>query len=295
MALGSLPPWLQISPRDYLLATQAGVQAGHAIAESTQRAWEQEQQMRMAEERQKTQLAQQAIENAAQRLAADRLEQYRQSEVANRKAELGIQQQGLGLRGEGLDIQRQKIEDLSKSNQQKIIDAEQRQKDRQTQVDFMNQMREREAERRDREFERREKESERSRQGHFINKDGVDYVIPPGGTNAIPVNFPEDKKDSGPSTLLPNLLKAGGGLLRAGLGVNPLLHPAAQAFPMYGGQEPTPSPSMGTIHQSPTQSQSLAPASVSNSPYKEGTTIRNKKDGKLYVVTNGVPVLQEGQ
>lgn len=37
-------------------------------------------------------------------------------------------------------------------------------------------------------------------------------------------------------------------------------------------------------------------ASVQNaSPYKEGDTVRSKKDGKLYVIQNGIPVLKGGQ
>lgn len=191
MALGSLPPWLQINPRDYLLATQAGVQAGHAIAESTQRAWEEQERMKMAAEQQKSAAQQRAIENAAQRLAADRLEQYRQSEIANRTSELGIQRQGLGLRGEGLDIQRQKVEEIGKTNEQRFKDQQQRMDDLQKQREFMNDMRTREADRRDR-------EAGRSRQGHFIQKDGMDFVIPPGETNAVPVNFP--KPPEGPQS-----------------------------------------------------------------------------------------------
>lgn len=143
MALGSLPPWLQINPRDYLLATQAGAQMGHAISDATTRAFEEQERMKMAAEHQKSVLAQQAIENAAQRLAAERLENYRQQEIKNREAELGIQRQGLGLRGEGIDIQRQRVEDLAKTNEQRIKDAEERERDRQTQRDFMNEFRNR--------------------------------------------------------------------------------------------------------------------------------------------------------
>lgn len=113
MALGSLPPWLQINPREYLLATQAGVQAGHAIAESARLAFEEQQKMQMAAEHQKAQLAQQAIENAAQRLAAERLENYRQQEVAARNAQLGIENKRLG----SLDIQQQRADEMARHNQ----------------------------------------------------------------------------------------------------------------------------------------------------------------------------------
>ena len=63
MALGSLPPWLQINPRDYLLATQSGVQAGHAIADSAQRAFEEQQRMKMAADAQQQSQQQQVFEN----------------------------------------------------------------------------------------------------------------------------------------------------------------------------------------------------------------------------------------
>lgn len=117
MALGSLPPWLAINPRDFLLATQAGVQAGHAIADSATRAFEEQQRMQMAQERQKQVLDQQAIENAANRLAAERLEQYRQSEVANRQAQLALEQKGLGLRGRAADTAEGRLGELQRHNQ----------------------------------------------------------------------------------------------------------------------------------------------------------------------------------
>lgn len=54
MALGSLPPWLNVSPSDYLRAAQSGAAMGHAIAESSLRAWEQQQRMQMAQAQQQT-------------------------------------------------------------------------------------------------------------------------------------------------------------------------------------------------------------------------------------------------
>ena len=85
---------------------------GHAISDATTRAFEEQQRMKMAEDRQKAQLAQQAIENAAQRLAAERLEQYRRDEVANRQAQLGIETKRLGA----LDIQQQRADELMRHN-----------------------------------------------------------------------------------------------------------------------------------------------------------------------------------
>lgn len=133
--LGQLPPWISVSPRDFVLATQAGAQLGHTIADSTQRAFEEQQRMQMEEKRQEQAQAQQAIQNAAQRLAAERLEQYRQSEIANRQAQLGIETKRLGA----LDIQQQRADDaarrsdeiarhnqaleLAKANQRKLLSA----------------------------------------------------------------------------------------------------------------------------------------------------------------------------
>lgn len=114
MALGGdLPPWLSVSPRDFLLATQAGAQMGHAISDATTRAFEEQERMKMAAEHQKSVLAQQAIENAAQRLAAERLENYRQQEVAARNAQLGIENKRLG----SLDIQQQRADEMARHNQ----------------------------------------------------------------------------------------------------------------------------------------------------------------------------------
>lgn len=105
MALGSLPPWLNIHPTDFLAATESGSALGQRIAQAQQAAWEEDQRMRMQQE-------QHAIENAANRLAAERLEQYRQSEIANRQAELGIETKRLG----SLDIQQQRADEAARHN-----------------------------------------------------------------------------------------------------------------------------------------------------------------------------------
>lgn len=217
MALGNLPPWLSVQPSDFVHAAAAGAQLGHAIADSTLRAWEEQARMRMAAQEaqaNREQHAQQvAVENAMNRLAADRLEAYRQSEIANRKAELGLQQQGLGLRGESVDITRQRAEDLSKNTEQRIKDSEERERDRQSQRDFMNEMRQREADRRDKEMERREKEFE-TRQStlqphYFQGPDGKQYMIQRGGTNAVEVPLSTSAKET----------SSGGGLWDAYKGI----------------------------------------------------------------------------
>lgn len=110
MALGSLPPWLNITPSQFLAATEAGTNAGQRIAEAAQRAWEEDQRMRMTQ-------AQQAIENAAQRLAAERLEQYRRGELANAQARIGIEQQGLGLRSRAADTAEGRLAEMERHNQ----------------------------------------------------------------------------------------------------------------------------------------------------------------------------------
>ncbi len=112
MSLGQLPPWLSVSPHDFLLATQAGAQLGHTISEASQRAFENQQRMQMESKHQEQVQAQQAIENAMTRLASDRLENYRQQESANRQAQLGIEQKRLG----SLDIQQQRADEIARHN-----------------------------------------------------------------------------------------------------------------------------------------------------------------------------------
>lgn len=189
MALGSLPPWLNITPSQFLAATEAGTNAGQRIAEAAQRAWEEDQRMRMTQ-------AQQAIENAAQRLAAERLEQYRRGELANAQARLGIEQQGLGLRGRGLDIEQAHNQDLLRLGEERNKSTAEREADRLKQLDFMNEMRQRD-------LDRREKDAERSRQGHFFTgPDGKTYVVQPGQTEATEVGLPKPKEaESGHETL----------------------------------------------------------------------------------------------
>lgn len=194
--LGQLPPWLNITPSQFLAATEAGTSAGQRISEAAQRAWEEDQRMRMTQ-------AQQAIENAAQRLAAERLEQYRRGELANAQARLGIEQQGLGLRGQGLDIQRQRAEDMLKLGEERNKSAAEREADRIKQLDFMNEMRQRD-------LERRERESERSRQGHFFTgPDGKTYVVQPGQTEATEVGLPKPKEDQSSHETLDSLKRLG--------------------------------------------------------------------------------------
>lgn len=114
MALGSLPPWLQINPSDYLRATQAGVQAGHAIADSTQRAWEQQQQMQMDQQK----LEEAAAEKRQQQGA---LSQYRAAQLAERERGLGLQEQGLKQRTQGA-AERLSLAELRAADSEKFRD-----------------------------------------------------------------------------------------------------------------------------------------------------------------------------
>lgn len=70
--------------------------------------------MQMANQRAQEADQQREVENAMNRLAADRLEQYRQSEIANRKSELGLQERGFGLREQGLSIQQEAEKEAAK-------------------------------------------------------------------------------------------------------------------------------------------------------------------------------------
>ncbi len=132
-----LPSWLQISPSDYLRAVEAGTRAGLSIRQANEAAFEHGQRMQMAQEAQQQHEKQLAIENAVQRLAQERLEEYRQGELKNQQARLGIEQQGLALRGEtasqaeearrlGLDLRERSLKDTEERNKS----AEQRAQDK---------------------------------------------------------------------------------------------------------------------------------------------------------------------
>ena len=120
MAIGSLPPWLNVSPHDFVQATAAGATLGHAIADSTMRAWHEQAAMRQAAQEaaanRESHAQQVAVENAMNRLAADRLEAYRQSEIANRQKELGLHQQGLQMDQGREDIQQQRADEQVRRN-----------------------------------------------------------------------------------------------------------------------------------------------------------------------------------
>ncbi len=118
MALGGdLPSWLQINPRDFLLATQAGAQLGHTISEASQRAFENQQRMQMESKHQEQVQAQQAIENAMTRLAADRLENYRQQESKATQARIDLEKEGLDTSDRRADILESRANELIRHNQ----------------------------------------------------------------------------------------------------------------------------------------------------------------------------------
>ncbi len=289
MALEGLPPWLQVSPRDFVLAAAQGAQLGHQIADSTMRAWEEQARMRMAsqeaEARRQQAAYQHEVETAANRLAADRLEQYRQSEIANRKAELGLRGQGLDIERQGLTMRGEREADLQGAREARIKDAEQAGRDRLAQVDFMNQMRQREADRRDKEFERRQKEDERARgTAHYITgPDNLPYVVMPGSTNAVPVNIQKPAAPpSEPSALVEAFKK------NISDNWNFLKNPSAS---LSGAIPPTPTASPSDA--SPAIGQSFAPQETQAAPppiaapllSKPSTNevIRTTKDGRKAV------------
>ena len=191
--MAELPPWLSVTPRDFVLAQQAGAQLGHAIADSTQRAWEARARMQMESEQHQQRAQQQAIENAMNQMAAQRLEQYRRDEVAARSRALDLEQAGLGMRGEGLDIQRERVADMAKFNEEKANAAQRHMDDLQSQRDFMNEMRQREADRRDKEMDRKDKELERARgtRHFFQDKEGKQFYMDPGETTPHEVEYPK--------------------------------------------------------------------------------------------------------
>jgi len=188
--MAELPPWLSVTPRDFVLAQQAGAQLGHAIADSTQRAWEARARMQMESEQHQQRAQQQAIENAMNQLAAQRLEQYRRDEVAARSRALDLEQAGLGMRGEGLDIQRERVADMAKFNEMKADATQRRMDDLKEQRDFMNEYRKDEA-------ARKKEESERARgTRHFMqDKEGNQFYMDPGETTPRQVQFPTDQSE----------------------------------------------------------------------------------------------------
>jgi len=87
MALGSIPPWLNIQPNDFLQATQSGAQAGLAIAEMRQRSVERAQAIAEARVRRQQEawefgerMRQAAVEAAA-------LREYRQGQLSGNEAD----------------------------------------------------------------------------------------------------------------------------------------------------------------------------------------------------------------
>lgn len=240
-----IPPWLDVSPSDFLKATQAGAQLGHAIADSTQRAWEEQARMQMAQQEQDTKQQQLAVENAQQRLAADRLEQYRQQEAAARRQQLGIEQQGLGLRSDEISVQGRRADEQARRNM--ILEG----------IRQADETRKEEADKRKENAPSfhdgqwwvndpeegpvpvTQKEPDRDRQGHFYtDQKGTLWTIPPGQTNATRVNFPSPQGPSegtGDSTIMNNALPIAAGLSKFALGTNPLLHGLAPMASMFGG------------------------------------------------------------
>lgn len=114
MALGSLPPWLNIQPSDFLHATAAGAQLGNTIYDQATRAFENQQRLQMEHEQNQSKLAQQAIENAMTRLAADRLENYRQQEAKAAQDRIALEKEGLDTSDRRADIMQQRADDLAK-------------------------------------------------------------------------------------------------------------------------------------------------------------------------------------
>ncbi len=224
------------------------------------------------------------VETAANRLAADRLEQYRQSEIANRNAELGLRGQGLQIEREGLKMRGEREADLQGAREARIKDAEQAARDRLAQTDFMNQMREKDQERRDREFERRQPEDERAKgTAHYITgPDNLPYVVMPGSTNAVPVNIQKPATPpSEPSPLIEAFRK------NISDNWNFLKNPSAALSGAILQTPTSPSDASPAIGQSfAPQENQAAPAPVAAPLLSKPTTnevIRTTKDGRKAV------------
>lgn len=291
MALGSIPPWISVSPADFVHAAAAGAQLGHAIADSTLRAWEEQARMRMAAQeataRREQQAQQHAVETAMARLAADRLEAYRQQEVANRKAELGLQQQGLGLRGEALDVARQRAEDALKLGEGRLTQSQEREADRQAQRDFRNEMAQKMQDYREKGLSLREESMNRPRQSHFFTgPDGVQYMVEPGSTNAVPVNLPKKEAEQGGSSSLMDMYK---GVMGLGAKISGLSNFLPQSAPT---PPPAPAPAKG-LSYAPQETQAAPPpAPAPAAPPKKRVKVKGPK-GQTGTVEEG-DTLPEG-
>ena len=196
--------------------------------------------MRMEAESQNAKLQQFAMEQEAQRLAADRLEQYRQAEIENRKGELGIQEKRLG----SMDIAQQRADEAARHNM------------------AMEEAR--------------------------LNQD---KMRPEAGIVELPElpGFKLIKNPSGALTIAERPPHAQSPLERARLqmtGIN--------AMAPRGAEDPS-----SLDYQTRTNAiggilRSLSPTNLQPpSPYKEGTILKNKKDGKTYRVVGGVPVQED--
>lgn len=228
----ALPPWLQISPRDYLAAVEAGTRAGLSIREANQQAWENAQRMQLAQENAQRQ-------DLANRLQQERLDQYRQQELANARSRIGesqnalqariaLGQQGLALRSQGLDEAQKRFEESQKT-------AKEREDDRQAQREFRNKMAEQM-------MQLRENAADRTKgvPHYFTGPKNAQYVVMPGSTNAVPIALPK------PPT------KPSGSLLS---GVSNLAHNLTGRF-------------LGS--PLPTQSDATATNAAPQNPYKVG-------------------------
>lgn len=253
--LYSLPPWLSVTPQDFLAATQAGAQLGKSISDSAQRAWEEQQRMQMAAQQQEARMQQLAVENAQQRLAADRLEAYRQQEVANRQAQLAAEREGLGLRKGQLDVEGRRADEQARRNailEGIRMDAETRKEQealRKANAPAFHGGQWWQYDPEEGMVPLTEPPTDKERPGHFYtDPKGTLWTIPPGQTNAVKVNFPNPQAESGASesTIMPSLVGAipgtALGLSKFALGANPVLHSLAPLTSMYGGSEPAQTP-----------------------------------------------------
>ncbi len=296
MAIDSLPSWLSVTPRDFVQAGNEGANTGLGAAHVIQAG----NQMRIAEQQHAAQLAQQAaLENAhlSQHQHLAEMEMQARKEIAEQN-HLREQQQNAQL-----NAYRQSEVGLRRANlerEQALNDAQAREKAKQyadeqglanwiahggsmasglaqfpggrgnamalksntiaklgapeithTEAgDIFNQ--------------------EGSRVSHFVpkgkerviqDKNGAINILMPDHTLA-PVRVPQ-------TTVDPYL--SGGGAAAA-----PVSKPGILSR-LFGGDSAVPIPPP-------------AAAPASTSPFKEGQQIRNKKDGGIYVIQNGVPV-----
>lgn len=269
-----IPPWLNIHPSDYLNALHAGMSQGLAIAEARNRAQAQ-----------------------AEEMAA------RREEMAQRQAEAMTAHQE---RQRESDLRRWEFEQQMAMEQKRLAAEEARRQAelgartayQTSNLDFRREMEKR---RLDTEAFKEREAARKASMGklHFgpngsvlrENADGnIEVVRQPEYKPATDTVTEKIPAVEGTPEVPAQAARSG----FLGIGARPAVpfQPAVPATPERTITRRVPVGGLSAALGAPAPGMLPAP-STPTTPYKEGTRLKNKKDGKTYVVTNGVPVPEE--